>query len=114
MAGVEQQRDAGAGIVHEGVELGLGLDHRRHVVVVAERHALLGGPFAEGRHLPGVGLHLVVAEPGLLRQRDFALALDRAADLAVDDARRIHRLEQLDHRGDALLVGRDLFVDQRA
>jgi hypothetical protein len=33
--------------VHEGVELVLELNHRRHMVVVGERHALFGAPFAE-------------------------------------------------------------------
>ena len=47
MPGIEQQRNAFAGMAHEGIEFRLGLDHRRHVVVIGERHALLGAPFAE-------------------------------------------------------------------
>ena len=43
-----------------------------------------------------------------------AVALDRAADFAIDDAGRIDRLEQLDHRRDAVLVGGKILVDQRA
>ena len=49
MPGIEQQRNARARMAHEGIELGLGLDHRRHVVVIGQRHALLGAPFAELR-----------------------------------------------------------------
>ena len=61
-----------------------------------------------------IGLHLVVGEFRLCRKRLRAVALDRAADLAIDDAGRVDRLEQLDHRLDAVLVGRHLLVDQRA
>src|SRR5690348_3787026 len=53
MASVEQQWNAWAGTLHEGIELRLGLDHRRHMMVVAERHALLGGPLAERGDLLG-------------------------------------------------------------
>jgi hypothetical protein len=64
--GIEQQRNAFARIPHEGIELRLGLDHRRHVVMVAQRHALFGAPFAELRHLLRIGLHLVVESFGLV------------------------------------------------
>jgi len=113
VAGIEKQRDAGAGGGHEGIELRLGLDHGRHVVVVAERHALLRAPLAEGGDFPRIGPHLVVGESRLGRQRLRAVALDRAADFAIDDAGGTDRLEELDHRGDAVLVGGELLVDQR-
>ena len=61
-----------------------------------------------------IGLHLVVGELRLGGERLRAVALDRAADLAIDDAGRVDRLEQLDHRRDAVLVGRHVLVDQRA
>ena len=61
VAGIEQQRDAGAGIARQLIELGLGLHHRRHVVMIGERHALVGAPFA-GSGIFGVGPHLVVGE----------------------------------------------------
>ena len=72
-----------------------------------------GAPFAELGDALCIGFHLVVREPGLAGQRFRAVALDGAADLAIDDARRVHGLEQVDHRLDAILVLRDLFVDQR-
>ena len=49
VARIEQQRDAFARMLHEQVELRLGLDHGGHVVVIGQRHALLGAPFAERR-----------------------------------------------------------------
>ena len=66
-----------------------------------------GAPFAELGHLAGIGLHLVAGQHRLGGERLGTVALDRAADFAIDDARRIDRLEQVDHRQDAVLVGSD-------
>jgi hypothetical protein len=101
-------------MAHEGVELGLGLDHGGHVVMIAERHALVGAPFAEFGDLARIGPHFVIAELRLGGQRLAAITLDRATDFAIDDARRVDGLEQVDHRLDARLVGGEVFVDQRA
>ena len=109
---VEQQRDAG--MVHEGIEFRLGFDDRRHMVVIDDRHALALDPVSEFGHPPGIGLHLVARKLRLGRQRLRLVALDRAAHFAIDDARRVHGLEQVDHRLDALLVGLDRFIDNGA
>ena len=114
VASVEQERNAFAGIAHESVELRLGLDHRRHVVMVGERHALVGAPLAEFGDAAAIGLHLVVGEFWLGGQRLGTIALDRAADLAIDDAGCTNSLEQVDHRLDAILVPGQVLIDQRA
>ena len=93
VAGVEQEGDAGAGGGHEGVELRLGFDHGGHVVVIAERHALSGAPFAEGSDLFGVSFHLAVGKLRLSGERLAAIALDGTADFAVDDAWRVDGFE---------------------
>ena len=51
VASVEEQRQRGARVRHQKVELRLGLDRRGHVVVVGDRHALVRAPFGESRHL---------------------------------------------------------------
>ena len=56
MARVEQQRDGGGR--HEGVKLRLRLHHRRHVVVIDQRHALRLDPAREVGHLRPIVLHL--------------------------------------------------------
>lgn len=59
----------------------LGLDYRRHVVVIDQRHALGFHPFGEFRHPAAIGLHLVARQFGLRGERLRLVALDRAARL---------------------------------
>ena len=60
--GVVKQRQALAGMLHEEIDVILAFDRRRHVVVIGDRHAFIGAPFCEGRHLASVDLDLVLAQ----------------------------------------------------
>ena len=94
-------------MLHQQIDVLFGLDRRGHVVVVGNRHALIRAPFAESGELAAVGLDLILVETRAHGQRRSAVALDGATRLAIDDAGRVGRLEQLHLRGDAVL----LFID---
>jgi len=114
MAGVEQQRQALAGMFHQQVELFLGLDGGCHVVMVGDRHALSGAPFAEGGHFAAIGLDLFLGELALGGKRRGAVALDGAGGLAIDDAGSADRLEQGHLLRDAIFLRFDVAIEQQA
>ena len=74
----------------------------------------VGAPLAEGGHLAAIDLDLVLAQPALGGQRPGAVALDGARRLAIDDAGRLHRLEQFHLRPDAVLLRLDVAIEQQA
>ena len=114
MTGVKQQGNALARMAHEGIKFSFGLNHGPHMMMVGERHALFGAPLAKCGERAAISLHLVIVELGLGVERTRTVTLYRTTDFAINDAGRIDCLEQLDHRRNARLVGRQVFIGQRA
>ena len=113
VARVIQQGNAGTGMLHEQVQFGFRLDRRRHVVMIGQRHTLIGAPFAKRRHLAGISPDLVFIQFRLGCQWPGAVALHRPRGFAVNDARRFGGNEEIHLRADAVLFHLDIAVEQQ-
>ena len=114
MARIKQQRNARAGMLHEQVQFGFGLDRGSHVVVIGQRHPLTGTPFAKFRHVAAIDRDLIFRQFRLLRQGFGPIPLDRPCHLAINDARRTRRHEQVHLRADPVLVLGHVAIQDRA
>ena len=89
---------------HEQVKFSFSFNHRRHVMVIRQRHALVRRPFTKSRDIPRINLDLRFIKFRFGGQRLGAIALNTTRHLAIDDARRTDSLEQRHLRRNAGLV----------
>src|ERR1700735_157110 len=84
------------------------------MVMIGDRHALIGAPFSKRRYLATIGLDFVLRQLRLGGKRRRAHTLDRARRLAVDDAWRLGGDEEIHLRVDAILLAFDVTIEQQS
>ena len=104
VAGVEEEAHRNVGRGHEQVDLGLGLDHRAHVVMVGERAALLLQPVGEPGELLAVAADVVGAELRAVGDRHRDPVLHRVRGLGIDQHRAAECQEEIELLAQASLL----------
>ena len=106
--GVIQQPDRRPGVPHQQIQVALGLDGGRHVVVKGERHAGFGAVLGEAGEAAAVGFDFIFRELAARGERGLALVLHRAGGFAVGEAGSAEFAEQPKLRRDPVLFLRQV------
>ena len=112
MPGVKKQGQGGARMGHQKIQFGLGFDRSRHMMVIAQRHALRGAPFGERGHFAPIFFDLRLIQLQFAGKRCRLIALDCTRGFAINNTGCPHGFEQLKLRGNPVFLGFDLAAQQ--